>query len=124
MVRGEGRVQRTWRVVRVNDEEIVDVASENKHAGVGGGLSEAPLSEPRKEGALPAAAGLRHAVHGFDDAAHNLLRSSHTPEEDGNTPLRLVPALLAGTPPRSPTVAWADFVAPRGRRARAGRLRA
>eukprot|EP00965_Chrysotila_dentata_P009284 302603-Pleurochrysis_carterae.AAC.8 len=73
---GEGGVQGIGRVVRIQHEEVVDVAPKydrlgrrfdvpvaHEDAGVGTGLSEAPIFKPREQGPLPPAPGLRHAIH-------------------------------------------------------------
>eukprot|EP00959_Pyramimonas_sp_CCMP1952_P474974 9503950-Pyramimonas_sp.AAC.2 len=63
---GKSGVQGVSGVVAgVEHEEVVD----DEDARVSGGLSEALGEKPREECALPAAAGLGHAVDGFFDAA-------------------------------------------------------
>eukprot|EP00965_Chrysotila_dentata_P082585 2725957-Pleurochrysis_carterae.AAC.1 len=82
--RGKGFVQGTRAVRKVEDKEVVDVATHDDPLSVAaylplggedtlvvrGALREPPLEQPREEGPLPATARLSHAVDGLDHLAN------------------------------------------------------
>eukprot|EP00965_Chrysotila_dentata_P186606 6161830-Pleurochrysis_carterae.AAC.2 len=76
----EAGIERPFAVVRVECEQVVDIASQDdalrdvvdrllggENTGGRGALCEAPFAQPGKERALPSSPGLRHAVDGLLD---------------------------------------------------------
>eukprot|EP00965_Chrysotila_dentata_P164760 5440480-Pleurochrysis_carterae.AAC.1 len=64
-IRSEVVVKGSWAVVRVQREQIIDIAPQDETlVDPGDGACE------REEGALPTSAGLRHAVDWLFNAAH------------------------------------------------------
>eukprot|EP00965_Chrysotila_dentata_P160557 5300694-Pleurochrysis_carterae.AAC.1 len=72
-----------WSVVRVQREQVVDVAAKReplfdavdelchrKDAGVRLALCKAEIEQPGKKLALPPSPGLRHAINGLSDSTH------------------------------------------------------